>query len=109
MRPQPPEDDALGILGILGILAQPREGTEARYTGAETLHGTPCRTVTVLAGPSEFTVWIDEQHVRRIRSERHGPDPRQAFSVSQTVELWDFGVPVDALDWTRLPRLRDIA
>jgi hypothetical protein len=104
-RSQPPEDDALGILGILARL---REGTEARYTGAETLHGTPCRTVAVLAGAAEFTVWIDEQHVRRIRSERRGPDPREAFSVRQTIELWDFGVPVGALDWTRLPRLRGL-
>ena len=40
-------------------------------------------------------VWIDDLHVRRIAvcsAER-----------TETLELWDFGVGLDDLDWTRLP------
>jgi hypothetical protein len=96
-RPLPREDDPLGLLGLL------RETTQARYTGSETLHGTPCRAVAVLAGSAELTVWIDDEHVRRTLSERGDPGPRHMGSVIQTFELWDFGVPVGSLDWSYLP------
>jgi len=57
---------------------------EARYAGGETLRGTPCRKVVLskillemgkarprLAAsakedPAEFTVWIDEEHIRQV-------------------------------------------
>ncbi len=44
-------------------------------------------------------VWIDGQHVRRIRFE-------QAPFRRLTLDLWEFGVPVDELDWSRLPAFR---
>lgn len=93
--------------------------TEARYTGEETLRGTPCRTVLLskvvrelrLASrpaiseeednPAEFTVWLDEHHVRQIETDLSSPGDRG--SVTKILELWDFGVPVDSLDWTRFP------
>ena len=46
----------------------------------------------------EAEVWIDDKHVRRI-----------AFCSEQrteTLELWDFGIDVEDLDWTRLPTFR---
>jgi hypothetical protein len=43
-------------------------------------------------------VWVDESHVRRIRFEHK--------DQVDTVELWDFGTPMDGLDWTRLPTFR---
>ena len=59
------------------------------------------------------TVWIDGQHVRQVeiqiplppsQRQQHGSQP---FSpILLTLELWDFGVPVDALDWSRLPAFR---
>ena len=98
-RQRPPEDDPLGLLGLL------REVTRARYSGTEALRGTPCRAVAVLAGSAELTVWIDDEHVRLIQSEWRGPTPRSVGTVRQTFELWDFGVPVGSLDWTSLPSL----
>jgi hypothetical protein len=87
----------------LRVLRLLNEVTQARYCGAETLRGTPCRAVAVLAGSAELTVWIDDEHVRRIRSEWRDPDPRYRRSVKQTFELWDFGVAVGSLDWSCLP------
>ena len=96
-RQRPPEDDPLGLLGLL------REVTRARYSGTEALRGTRCRAVAVLAGSAELTVWIDDEHVRLIQSEWRAPTPRSVAAVTQTFELWDFGVPVGSLDWTSLP------
>jgi hypothetical protein len=54
----------------------------------------------LLALPVE--VWIDDTQIRRIRfSSSEGAEQR-----SDTLELWDFGVPLDDLDWTRLPTFR---
>jgi hypothetical protein len=93
--------------------------TEARYAGEETLRGTPCRVVILSKvvrelrpargpaltaeedNPAEFTVWFDEHHVRQIQTDVFSGDNRKAGT--KTLELWDFGVPVDSLDWTRFP------
>jgi hypothetical protein len=99
-RALPPEDDPLELLRLL------RDVTRARYSGAESLRGTPCDAVAVLAGSAELTVWIDDEHVRRIQSEWRGPGPRRGGSVTLAFELWDFGVPVGSLDWSRLPSFR---
>lgn len=48
-----------------------------------------------------LTVWIDGQYVRRIRFE-HGVPVRHLT----TLDLWEFGVPVENLDWSRLPAFR---
>ena len=92
-RVPPRERDPLGVLRLL------LEVTQARYAGAEAVRGTPCRAVAVLAGSAELTVWIDDEHVRRVRSLWRAP----SGSVIQVFELWEFGVPVGSLDWSRLP------
>jgi hypothetical protein len=96
---RPQEWNPLGLLRLL------REVTTARQAGAETLRGTPCRAVVVLAGSAELTVWIDEEHVRRIQSDERGPAPRRSLWV-RSFELWDFGTPAGSLDWTHLPSFR---
>lgn len=116
----PPETDVVpSPLWLLDLLLG---ATEARDVGADELRGTPCRHLCastdlskasretpgglavrtlgrfedLLAMPVE--VWIDSTHVRRVRFKgEHGVE---------TVELWDFGIPVDGLDWTRLPTFR---
>ena len=122
------QDDPLELLRLVqGV-------TEARYAGAETVRATPCRLVIATAGPAEFTVWIDDEHVRRIQTVERASgasagapptpttsapttastpiaSPTSAISVvskTETLELWDFGVPVDALDWSRLPSFRTV-
>ncbi len=97
--------------------------TDASREGTQTLHGTVCEKLAArvdmarasaasgegLRSPAAehfeelralpVTVWIDAEHVRRIRIEHHE-------SRRLTLELWEFGVPVDELDWSRLPTFR---
>lgn len=106
--------------------------TGARFEDTETLRGTSCRKYTVwvdmtrvaAAGlppppgidsrqPSVLglTVWIDGRHVRRVRFEDRAPknlEPEQRASVAKilTLELWDFAVRKEELDWSRLSRFR---
>jgi hypothetical protein len=99
--------------------------TDASPNGTETIRGTTCRRFAAhtdmeraatangdgLRPPSvdrfeelravPVTVWIDGQHVRRVRFER-GPQLRHRA----TLDLWEFGVPVGDLDWSRLPTIR---
>jgi hypothetical protein len=92
-------DDPLGLLGQL------RAVTQAQYCGEEMLRGTPCRVVAVRAGSAAFTVWIDDEHVRRIEYERGLPRGGSA-KTTRTFELWDFGVQDGSLDWSHLPSFR---
>lgn len=99
--------------------------TDAALEGSDTLHGAACRrfsgTVDLarasaasgegLASPQverfeelralPVTVWIDGQHLRRIRFEQVTPARHLT-----TLDLWEFGVPVENLDWSRLPTFR---
>jgi hypothetical protein len=43
-------------------------------------------------------VWVDDTQVRRVRYEGDG--------TVETVDLWDFGVRIKALDWTYMPTFR---
>jgi hypothetical protein len=110
----PHKDDPLAWLKLLqGV-------TEARYTGNETLRGTPCRKIILSkillamrpARPeearsakedsrsdlAEFTVWIDEEYVRQVQA-AEGPGNME----TRTLELWDFGVQDDSVDWAHFP------
>ena len=57
--------------------------------------------------PPTFTVWTDGQNVRRVRfAKQSGNDISpglDGYGSLMQLELWDFGVPVDHLDWSRLP------
>jgi hypothetical protein len=49
-----------------------------------------------------FTVWHDGDRIHRVRYvERRGS--------TLTLELWDFGVSTDGVDWTRLPSFKSPA
>ena len=90
----------------LGLLTQLQGATDARHTGEEAVRGTPCHVLAVLAGPAELTVWIDDAHIRRIESAEHASGQYSSVTKKWTVELWDFGVVIDSLDWSRLPSFR---
>ena len=79
--------------------------TDARYAGEETMRGTPCGMVAVSAGRARFTVWIDDDYIGRIRFQERGSGARSGASLTltRTLELWDFGVPVGTLGYSRLP------
>lgn len=90
----------------LRLLRLMRTTTDAWPVGTGTLRGTPCRKLAVRAGSTAFTVWIDDEHVRQIQFEEHSSDRHSSTSQTRTIELWDFGVQVGSLDWTRLPTFR---
>lgn len=77
--------------------------TDAWYTGEETLRGTVCRSAAARDGSAEFAVWVDDEHIRRIQAEDRASGKYSSAGKRLTLELWDFGVPVDSLDWSRLP------
>jgi hypothetical protein len=85
---------------------QLQSATDARDTGDDTVRGTPCQVLAVLAGPAELTVWIDDAHIRRIESVEHASNQYSSVSKRLTIELWDFGVAIDSLDWSHLPSFR---
>jgi hypothetical protein len=94
------QDDPLDALRRL------QGATAARWIGAAAVGGTPCRLVETTAGQAEFTVWIDDERIRRFQSAVRGSGPSISATKTETVELRDFGVPVDSLDWSRLPSFR---
>lgn len=120
----PPNPDEVPTpLWVLDILAGFTAGSE---TGPEDVRGTPCRHLTGttdLSRASQATpggvavparkrfedllalpvdVWVDDTHIRRVRFTSEHPTGHR----SETLELWDFGVQLDDLDWTRLPTFR---
>jgi len=92
-----------GPLEFLGML---REVTDARQAGDEMVRGTMCRKVAVQAGSAGLMVWVDDEHIRRVQSEEHTTGASGTVSRRWVLELWDFGVPVGSLDWSRLPSFR---
>ena len=90
----------------LTVLALMREAAGARHVGDETVRETICRMITVRAGSSELTVWIDDKYIRRIQSEDRASKGDSSVSRRRRLELWDFGVSLDSLDWSRLPSFR---
>jgi hypothetical protein len=93
-------DDPLDVLGRL------QRATAARWVGHERVRWTTCRVVTAAVGEDEFTVWIDDRHIQRFQTVQRGSDRYPVATRAETVELWDFGIPVDSLDWSRLPSFR---
>jgi len=79
---------------------------DARHVGDQVLRGTPCRTVAVWPGPPGLTVWIDHEHIRQVQFQERASSKHSSLSKKQTLELWDFGVPVGGLDWSHLPNFK---
>lgn len=129
LRPDKREGEVLWLLRLIPGT------TGARLEGTETLRGTLCRNYTIsvdvrraaadggragLPTPTGvssalppvlvLTVWIDSENVRQVRFEDRTKSPQTTLDASSakvlTLELWDFGVPVRELDWSRLPTFR---
>jgi hypothetical protein len=121
LDPWPPERQ----IDLWWLLDALRGTTGASLEGADTLHGAQCRRVAAhvdLARASElaedgllvpsverfeqlgalpFTVWIDDEHVRRVRF-REG----DMASSTLTLDLVEFEPGSGDLDWERLPTFR---
>jgi len=133
LRRSPPHMRAGEVLWLLRLLPGT---TDARPEGAEMLHGTSCRKFAIrvdlaraaaasggdLPTPSAISsgqppelalsAWIDGQHIRQVRFADYGPkDPKPRLRnpgvfKELTLELWDFGVSLADLDWSREPSSR---
>jgi len=90
----------------LDALRKLQRATAARWAGSERVRWTTCRVITATVGADEFTVWVDRRHVQRFRTVERGSGRHARATRTETVELWDFGVPLDELDWSRLPSFR---
>jgi hypothetical protein len=92
----------------LELLMRLRSVTAARYAGDETVRQTRCRkiAVTVSGTTAGCTVWVDNEHVRQIRAVTPATERgvvTMLVTTTVTAQLWDFGVPVDLVDWPPLP------
>ncbi len=93
----------------LELLMRLRSVTAARYAGDETIREARCRKIaaTVSGSTAGFTVWVDNEHVRQIQAVTLETRERVVVTVlattTVTAQLWDFGVPVDSMDWPPLP------
>lgn len=129
-RPGDGEDVDHNLLWPLWALAGT---TSARLDGTESVRDSTCQRYTVqvdldraaAAGhsgsadwpvllvkgppprPPEFMVWTDGQYVRRIRFAKKSGNVitpgLDGYGSRAELELWDFGVSVAHLDWSRLP------
>jgi hypothetical protein len=102
-------DVVAGITSAEEVAGEDVRGERCRHFVAETdlsqaSRATPGGVAAPTVGRFEnllalpIHVWLDESHVRRVR--------RASSDRIETVELWDFGAPLAALDWTRLPTFR---
>jgi hypothetical protein len=90
----------------LDALRKLQRATAARWAGTEQVRWMTCRVVATTVDDMEFTVWLNDQHIQRFQTVERGSGRSARAARTETVELWDFGVPVDQLDWSRLPTFR---
>jgi hypothetical protein len=107
LRPVDRLSDPLELLSLIRMFAT---GAEAYLDGAERVRGTSCRKYSVhVEGESALTACVDGEHVRRIRlSETASSEPvrgpvKLTVTKERTIDLWDFGVSLENLDWSQLP------
>lgn len=87
---------------LLEPLEDMRGAASAWFSGEDIVRATPCRVITAVTGSREFTVWADDDYIRRIREKTALPALLGKIKAEVTLELWDFGV-AEALDWSRFP------
>lgn len=130
----PGESDQVIVMHWLWPLWALTGTVTARVVGTEAVRGVPCQQLiaevdlarALEAGlngwPSSFgpgaevpataalAVWIDDQHVRRVRFTQSSAGEVSPESTDRAdristvdIELWDFGASVAHLDWSRFP------
>jgi hypothetical protein len=100
-HPTPESDE--GNDSLMEPLEEMRGAASARFSGEDLVRGTPCQVITAETGSREFTVWTDDVHIRRISEKTAMPSLWGKVAADVTLELWDFGVAAEALDWSRFP------
>jgi hypothetical protein len=99
-----PDDDDDEDDWLLDPLEDLRGAACARFSGEDTVRGTPCQVITAETGSHEYTVWVDDAYIRRASETTTGTSRLGGTGRTElTRELWDFGVATGALDWLRFP------
>jgi hypothetical protein len=94
----------------LELLMRLRSVTAGRYAGDETIPSrTAARSPSTVSGTTAvFTVWVDNEYVWQIQAVTLETREQVVVIVlattTVTAQLWDFGVPIDPMDWPALPR-----
>jgi hypothetical protein len=88
---------------LLEPLQYIRGAASARLSGEDIVRGTPCRVISVEKGSRQFTLWMDDAYIRRIREASVKSTIWGKLRGQATLELWDFGVAGDTLDWSTFP------
>ncbi|MGN6796506.1 MAG: hypothetical protein ACTHJW_29315 [Streptosporangiaceae bacterium] len=98
---------------LLSLLRKLAAAADAYLEGAEHVGETGCRRYSMpTSATTTVTAWTDGKHVRRIRfAETAASAPargqaRLTVTKETTIDLSDFGVSLEGLDWSRLPGLR---
>jgi hypothetical protein len=96
----PPNREAVPTpLWLLDLLAGL---TEAIDLDTEDVRGAPCRRLATKADLSRAPL------TTQISAESASTPDQGAEQRTETLELWDFRVRLDDLDWTRLPTFRSL-
>lgn len=99
----PTSDSDAGEDSLLEPLEHMRSAVSARFSGEDVVRGTPCQVIAAVTDSREFTVWVDDVYIRRISEKITRPSLWGTFTAEVTLELWDFGVTTETLDWSRFP------
>jgi hypothetical protein len=97
-----------GALEVL--LMRRRSVTAGAYAEDETIPSrTAARSPSTVSGTTAvFTVWVDNEYVWQIQAvtleTREWVVVIVLATTTVTAQLWDFGVPIDPMDWPALPR-----
>lgn len=102
-RGEPVEEHPVPGRTFPELLEGIRHVTSARFSGADVVRGTPCRVIVGEKDAHEFTIWVDDAHIRRIHEEYVISSMLGKNRAKQTLELWDFGVSTAGLNWSRFP------
>jgi hypothetical protein len=99
----PTSDSDAGEDSLLEPMEDMRSAVSARFSGEDVVRGTPCQVIAAVTGSRELTVWVDDVYIRRISEKITMPSLWGTARAEVTLELWDFGVAAEALDWSRFP------
>lgn len=99
----------------LWVLRQLPRATTVHAEGTEPPHGTPCWKYAVdpviAAGRdpelTSVTAWLDDGLIRQIQVVAHVQPRGGSVTFDTTLELQDFGLGLNGLDWSRLPSFRN--
>jgi hypothetical protein len=99
----PSPDSYSGDDWLLEPLECVRGTAIARFGGEDIVRDTPCRVIAIETNSRQFVFWMDDAYIRRVREQTVKSGIWGKLRGQATLELWDFGVATETLDWSRFP------